>query len=280
MRQQGQYTHSGVNTYASSQMHQMSTQRMEQKLGPFEGRLEAFTPEREHPYGTSNAEGRWKWERDGSKVSNSVASYMSNEGQGSDAPRSYFHGQRPDPKLALEKQSNSDTRSQTHEENMDLGFEDNALLQTFEGLEQKFHDDIMKLAKEQNEIEDAENARHRERINTINAQYEEQLVALRARHASRREEFLQRESQARHHQYQKAMMDQYPNSSMGSSDPHGYIGIASSGAVGEARRGYNSDHFDSYGERARFLGGARDEGLESRGPYPGGRVYDTGSRYY
>lgn len=75
-------------------------------------------------------------------------------------------------------------------------------------------------------------------------------------------------------------MDQYPNSSMGSSDPHGYIGIASSAAVGEARRGYNSDHFDSYRERARFLGGARDQGLESRGPYPGGRVYDTGSRYY
>lgn len=83
-------------------------------------------------------------------------------GQGSDAPRSYFHGQRPDPKLALEKQSNSDTRSQTHEENMDIGIEGNALLQTFEGLEQKFHDDIMKLAKEQNDIEDAENARHRE----------------------------------------------------------------------------------------------------------------------
>lgn len=83
-------------------------------------------------------------------------------GQGSDAPRSYFHGQRTDPKLALEKQSNSDTRSQTHEENMDIGFEGNALLQTFEGLEQKFHDDIMKLAKEQNDIEDVENARHRE----------------------------------------------------------------------------------------------------------------------
>lgn len=81
MRQQGQYTHSGVSTYAGNQMHQMSTQRMEEKLGPFEGRLEAFTPEREHPYGTSNAEGRWKWERDGSKVSNSVASYMSNEGK-------------------------------------------------------------------------------------------------------------------------------------------------------------------------------------------------------
>jgi hypothetical protein len=81
MRQQGQYAHSGVNTYVGSQMHNVSGQRMEHKPGHFQGRLEAFTPEREHPYGTSNEEGQWRWERDGSKVSNSMASYMSNEGK-------------------------------------------------------------------------------------------------------------------------------------------------------------------------------------------------------
>lgn len=280
MRQHGQYGHSGANTYASSQTHHLSGQRIEHKPGHFQGRLEAFTPERERPYGSSNAEGQWRWERDGSKVSNSMASYLSNEGQGGDAPRSYFQGQRPDPKVALEKQSNSDPRSLVHEENMSVVYEGNPLSHTFDALEQKFHDEIMKLAKEQNDSEDAENARHREKLNAINAQYEEQLAALRARHAVRRDEILQRESQLRQQQYQQAMMDQYPISGMGSSDPHGYSGIATSAAVAEAYRGYNTDNFDSHRERARFLGDARDRGLEPRGPYPGGRVYDTGSRYY
>lgn len=121
---------------------------------------------------------------------------------------------------------------------------------------------------------------HFQKINAINAQYEEQLAALRARHAVRRDEFLQRESHARQHQHQQAMVDQYPKTGMGSSDPHGYGGIATSAAVEEAHRGYNTDNFDSYRERARFLGDDRDHGLEPRGPYPGGRVYDTRSRYY
>ncbi|RVW81731.1 hypothetical protein CK203_049514 [Vitis vinifera] len=112
------------------------------------------------------------------------------------------------------------------------------------------------------------------KINAINAQYQDQLGALRARHANRRDEFLRRESHARQSQYQQAAMDHFSNSSMGPSDPHGYD------RVEEQRRAYNADHFDSYRERARFLGGARDHGFEPRGQYPGGRVYDTGSRYY
>lgn len=83
-------------------------------------------------------------------------------GQGVDSSRSYFQGQRPDAKLALEKQNNSDLRSRPHEEDMDVGYENKPLSQTFEGLEQKFLDDIMKLAKEQSDAEDAENARHKE----------------------------------------------------------------------------------------------------------------------
>lgn len=85
-----------------------------------------------------------------------------NVGQDGDITRSYFQGQRTDPKLALEKQSNNDARSQPVNEDMDIGYEDNPISQTFEGLEQKFFDDIMKLAKEQSNAEDAENARHRE----------------------------------------------------------------------------------------------------------------------
>lgn len=275
MRRQGQYADPGANTYGAGRMQHMPGQRMEQNSGPFQGQLEAFTPEREQPYVTSKSERQWRWERDGSKVSNSMTPQMFNEGQGVDSSRSYFQGQRPDAKLALEKQNNSDPRSRPHEEDMDVGYENKPLSQTFEGLEQKFLDDIMKLAKEQSDAEDAENARHKEKIKAINAQYEGQLAALRARHASRRDEFLRKESHARQQQYQQAIMDHFPNSGMGPGDPHGY-----GGTVGEAYRSYNSDHYDTYRERARFLVDPRDQGFEPRGPYPGGRVYDTGSRYY
>lgn len=276
MRRPGHYGDSGGNAYVTSQMQHMSGQRMEQKSGHYQGRSEPLTSDKEHPYGASKPDGQWRWERDGSKVPNSMSPQMFNEGQGGDTSRSYFQGQRQDSKMALERQGNNDPRSQPREEDMDIGYEDNPSSRTFEGLEQRFLDDIMKLSKEQTDAEDAENARHSERINTINAQYQEQLAALRARHSGRRDEFLRRESHARQQQYQQATMDHYPNSGMGPSDPHGYGGAAGS----ETHRTYNVDQYDSYRERARFLGSTRDHGFESRGPYPGGRVYDTGSRYY
>lgn len=276
MRRPGHYGDSGGNAYVTAQMQHMSGQRMEQKSGHYQGRSEPLTSDKEHPYGASKADGQWRWERDGSKVPNSMSPQMFNEGQGGDTSRSYFQGQRQDSKMALERQGNNDPRSQPREEDMDIGYEDNPSSRTFEGLEQRFLDDIMKLSKEQTDAEDAENARHSERINTINAQYQEQLAALRARHSGRRDEFLRRESHARQQQYQQATMDHYPNSGMGPSDPHGYGGAAGS----ESHRTYNVDQYDSYRERARFLGSTRDHGFESRGPYPGGRVYDTGSRYY
>lgn len=73
-------------------------------------------------------------------------------------------------------------------------------------------------------------------------------------------------------------IDHYPKSgtSFGHADPY-----SSSAPVGEGYRAYNSDRYDSYRERSRFLGGPRDHGFEPRGgQYPGGRVYDSGSRYY
>ncbi|KAL8501043.1 hypothetical protein ACS0TY_020568 [Phlomoides rotata] len=221
---------------------------------------------------------QWGWERDGSdKLPQTAMSPTApfSDGQGREAPRSYYQGQRLDHRMPLERQGGGDHRSQHHEEDMDIGYEDNHVPQTFEGLEQGFLDDIMKLSKEQTDAEDAENARHRERINSINTQYEEQLLALRARHASRRDEFIRRESQARQQQYQQIVMDQYPTSGLGpSSDPRG------SGSGGEPHRSYNSDSYDSYRERGRFPGNARDHGYEPKVPYPRGRAYDTGSRYY
>lgn len=267
MRRQGQYSDSGVNAYIASQMQNMPGQRMERKSGHFQGRSEALTSEEEHPYSTLKAEGQWRWERDASNVSNSMSSHMFNEGEGAEARRSFYQGQRLDPKMSLEKQANN-------EEDMDIGYEENPTSQSFESLEQRFLDDIMKLTKDQSDAEDAENARHRDKINAINAQYQEQLASLRARHSNRRDEFLKKESHARQEQYQQAMM--------GPSDSHSYGRVTSSNPVGEERRGYNDDQYDSYRERARFLGGGgRDHGFEPRGgPYPGGRVYDTGPRYY
>lgn len=119
-----------------------------------------------------------------------------------------------------------------------------------------------------------------QKINAINAQYEEKLAALRAQHSNRRAEFLQREAHARQQQYQQLIRDPYPSSGMAPRDPHGFNNANAPGVGGEVQRGYSADHFDPYRERARFLGGGRDQGFEPRGPYPGGRVYDTGSRYY
>ncbi|XVF69308.1 hypothetical protein PTKIN_Ptkin11bG0070500 [Pterospermum kingtungense] len=285
MRRQGQYADSGGNAYVSVQMHHLPAQWMEQNSGHFQGQLEAFTPERDQPYGTPKSNGHWKWERDESKVSNSMAARMFNEGQVSDGSRTYFQGARPDSKLSLEEQ-NADPRSRPLDENMEAGYEQNLLSESLEGLEKKFLDGIMKLAKEQNDAEDAENTRHREKINAINTQYQEQLAALRARHANRRDEFLRKESLARQQQYQQAMMDQYPRGSLASANsipsgnPHGYNGVSGAAAVGDVHRGYNSENFNSYRERSRFLGGARGHDFEPRDSYPKGRVYDSGSRYY
>ncbi|CAA3020876.1 Hypothetical predicted protein [Olea europaea subsp. europaea] len=225
---------------------------------------------------------QWRWDRDGSHNKLPMNSMSPNasfdEGQGYQVARSYYQDQRPDPQMSLEKQSGSDPKHQPRGENMDIGYEDNCMSQTFYGLEQRFLDDIMKLSKEQTDAEDVENASHREKINTINIQYQEQLAALRTRHAARRNEFLQRESRARQQQYQRAAMDQYRNSHMGTSDPHGYS--ARTSPARDPHRVYNADQYDSYREQSRFSGSARDQGFEPKVQYSGGRVYDTGSGHY
>lgn len=234
---------------------------------------------------------QWRWERESPKLpTNSMSPNMFPEGQGSEASRPYYQGQRTDPRLALENQGGKDPRAQPREEDMDIGYEDKPVQQTLEGLEQKFLDDIMKLTKEQNDAEDAENSRHRERINAINTQYQEQLVALRARQANHRDEVLRRECHARKQQYEQVALDNYRHSSMNASNARGYVAnspagerqVAYNSPAGERQGAYNADSYDSYrGETARYLGNSgRDHGYEPRVQYPGGRVYDTGSRYY
>ncbi|XP_009608557.1 uncharacterized protein [Nicotiana tomentosiformis] len=238
---------------------------------------------------------QWRWERESPKLpTNSMSPNMFPDGQGSEASRSYYQGHRTDPRMALENQGGKDPRAQPREEDMDIGYEDNPVQPSLEGLEKKFLDDIMKLTKEQNDAEDAENFRHRERINAINAQYQEQLVALRSRHASRRDEVLRRESHARKQQYEQVALDNYPRSSISANTVRGFAAMNSPSGERQAARGfvamnspsgerqaaYNADSYDSYRENSRYLGSGRDHGYEPRVQYPGGRVYDTGSRYY
>lgn len=288
MRRQSPYE----NSYVAAQMQHMSAQRMRHSSGManFPGRPDALPGDEERSFMSSKAEEQWHWDREMAKGSNPIPSQIFTEGERGDASRSFHPDQRSDSKMSLEKQANKDPRAQPIEQDMDIGYEDNALPQTFEGLEQKFHDEIMKLTKEQHDAEDAENARHREKVGEINAKYQDKLTSLRAEHATRRDDFLRRESQVRHQQYQQAGIGPF-QSAAGVSDPLAYVGpgaaaaaMAAAEAAGEARRAAVAGQYDSYRERAQYLEGARNHGFESRsesrGPYPGGRTYNTTVRYY
>ncbi|KAJ6900900.1 hypothetical protein NC652_026866 [Populus alba x Populus x berolinensis] len=279
------------------------------------GRQEGYSnvEAEQHPgYKSSKAEGQWQWERESRNVHNPLPPHgfsegsefewkmkgrcefldntginvklleVSNYGQGGNGARSYYHGPPHDPKSGLENQSNKEaSRIQPHEQDMELGFEDNSLPMSFEGLERKFLDEVMKLAKEQSDAEDVENARHREKIIEINTRYQEKLSALRVQQANRREEFLHKESQARLSQYQQSSMGHYPNT--GLQDTRGYSVAAAAGSTGggETHRGYASSQFESNRERPQYGVGGRAQGNEGRVPYPEGRVYNNaGTRYY
>ena len=68
----------------------------------------------------------------------------------------------PDQKQGSDNQSKRESRSLRHEQDIKIGYADNPSSLTFEGLEQKFLDEIMNLVKEQSDAEVVENARHRE----------------------------------------------------------------------------------------------------------------------
>eukprot|EP00258_Populus_trichocarpa_P007342 XP_002311929.3 uncharacterized protein LOC7486877 [Populus trichocarpa] len=237
----------------------------------------------QHPgYKSSKAEGQWQWDRDSQNVHNQLPTHTFSEGQVGSGARSYYHGQPPDRKMGLESQSNKEAGgTQPHDQDMELGFEDNSLPMSFEGLERKFFDEVTKLAKERGDAEVAENARHRGKIIEINTRYQEKLYALRAQQANRREEFLRKESQARLSQYQLASMSHYPNT--GLQDARGYSGAAATGPIsaGETHRAYASSQFESYRGRPQYGGRGRAQGNEGRIPYPEGRVYNNaGARHY
>lgn len=270
------YADANANTYIASQMQHMSAQRM-QRNSPgnnFPGRPDSFPVAEERQYTSTKAEGQWEWDRDAQQMS----PHLYSDGKGGNASRSFYPNQIPDTKLG----SNQESRVHPQEQDMEIGYEDNPAPQTLEVLDQKFRDDIMKLTKDQVDAEDAENARHREKIIEINNHYQEKLSALRAQHATRREEILRKESQARLQQYQLAGMSHHQNNT-GPSDMvqghHGYGGALGPG-TGEPQRQYGSDQFDSYRQIPESFGRGRMQGADTRVPTPGGRVYNTGPRYY
>ncbi|KAL6989173.1 hypothetical protein U1Q18_014925 [Sarracenia purpurea var. burkii] len=279
-RQAALYSDHNVNPYATAQMQQIALQRKQQNAGmsDFPGRPDSFVSEKEHTNLPSKAEGKWQRDKNGPRVSNPLSSYLYSEGQGGNAAQSLYGEQMPNPKVELENQTYKESRLQAHEQDMEIGYEDKPSMLTFEGLEQRFLDEIVKLAKEHSDAEDAENARHRERIIEINAQYQERLSALRIQQAKRREEFLFKEAQARLHQYQLAGSNHHPTNA-GPVDPRDYGRTA---AAAEAQRAYGTGQLDeSYRERAPSLGGGRNQGSVTRVPFPEGRVYNNaGSRYY
>jgi len=145
-----------------------------------------------------------------------------------------------------------------------------------------------------------------QRLKEINTQYQDKLLALRARQANYRDEFLRKESLARQQQYQQASMSHYANNSVAGEqhgyhptalpgEQHGYHpapaaatpAAAAGGAYGEAHRGYASGHgqYESFTDRPDypdFHGGGRGRGggFEHRSQYPGGRAYSSGGRRF
>jgi hypothetical protein len=129
-----------------------------------------------------------------------------------------------------------------------------------------------------------------QRLKEINVQHQEKLLALRARQATYREEFLRKESLARQQQYQQANMSHYANNPM-PGEQHGYhpaavaTPVGAGDAYGEAHRGYASAQYEPFADRPdypEFRGGGRgrDRGNEHRSQYPGGRAYNSGGRRF
>lgn len=237
-------------------------------------RPDSFPNEEERQYTSTKAEGQWQWDRDAQQMSPQLYS----DGKGGNAGRSLYPNHVSDTKMG----SNQEQRVHPQEQAMEVGFEDSAAPQTLERLDRSFHNDIMKLMKEQDDAEDSENARHREKIANINNQYQEKLSVLRAQHAARRKDLLQRESHARLQQYQLAGMSPLRSNS-GPSDMdmgrHGYE--APDSVPGEPHRQYGGGvQFDSYRQRHESFGRGRMQVADTRVPTPGGRLYNTGPRYY
>lgn len=224
MKRRAHYVDDNPNRYATSQMQQMSAHRMQQhtRMNNFPGRPDSLSAEQVQPHTSSRGEDPRQWDTSVPNELNPVSSHLYSQGQGGNVAQSFPDGRvAANQKVDGEKQVHNDPRLQSFEQDMEIGYDDKPSPPSFEGLEQKFQDEILKLVKEQSDAEDVENARHREKLVEINNQYQERLVSLRAQQAKRREELLRKESQERLHQYQQSGTGTYPSERV-SSDPRLY----------------------------------------------------------
>nr|GEV55190.1 hypothetical protein [Tanacetum cinerariifolium] len=141
-----------------------------------------------------------------------------------------------------ESQENVDARSQSFEQDMEIGYEESGPSElTFERLERKFQDEIMRSIKEQGDLEDEEIVRHKERMLEINTQYQERFSSLRVQHAARLGELLRKESEARLNHYQQAAISTH-KTERGPTEPRDYDWSMST----EAPRRYGTIPNDSH----------------------------------
>ncbi|KAJ8756245.1 hypothetical protein K2173_025057 [Erythroxylum novogranatense] len=260
------------------------------RMSKYGGRQDSYSSEAENPYkSSSKLDAQWQWDRDRNRdrdrdaesihASQMTSHVFNNQGPGGNETRHYYQGQTPDSKLSLENLVHKDGRSQPYEQDMEIGYDNTILPLSFEVLDRKFLDEILKLAKEHNEAEDAEIARHTEKIIQINTGYHEKLFALRVQQGNRREEFLRKESQTRLSQYQQAGLKHYSTTSM--PDAHRYGGATVVGVADDGPQAYATNQLESYRGRTQFAGGGRILAAEGRISYPEGNAYgNAGGRYY
>ncbi|KAJ1698889.1 hypothetical protein LUZ63_007401 [Rhynchospora breviuscula] len=247
---------------------------------------------------------------DGPKIS-SYPTMSFTEGQGNAAPHSYmYEAQRGDPKHGTEKMGSTEPKVETANNSaLEGNYKDNgAPPQTIDALEQIFFHDLTKLLKEHHDAEDAEFSRHCQRLNEINAQFQEKLVALRANQGKIREEFLKKEAQSRFQQYQQYQQNNsmalYQNNNPPPPRPsgahHSHPSAGGYGMEGTQRPafrgaygaegypgGYGGDAplpgpYPNQASRYESGGHMHGRGFEPHYPggYPGGRGYSAGGRQH
>ncbi|CAK8572927.1 unnamed protein product [Lathyrus sativus] len=194
----------------------------------------------------------------------------------------YIPNESIDAKASQQNQVNQET-DEAREEDMEIGYDEMPSTPTYEGLEQRFIDEIMKLVRERSDKEDAEISRHKERIVEINEEFQEKMSSLRAHQETRRQEFLHKELKARSNQYQVGKRNHHPN--MKIADANGYL-CPTTFTAGEAT---SSSRFHGATEYCKYVGEPTEcattisngiktsQSNETRVPLPPGRVYNNNS---
>lgn len=183
-------------------------------------------------------------------------------------------------------------KEEDHGRDAEAGFDQQAMTQTLESLEQKFVQETMQLTKDLNDAEDKENARHRQAIREIQEQYQQKMVSLRAQQGKRRDEFLRQEAhfrQQQYHQYQHQQSQsgsKFYNYDLGGPIPGGFNnGPREQPGYGSSSVDRNDGPGDNYGS---FRGGSfrnsshsyRNTAYDSGMVHSGNQGYDAGPYRY